>query len=300
MPIRLQLGAMMGMSDQILLDQLIVREALKSRREMLFSRREKGWEQDETYLTSRLINEWSRTGGSRVQADRVPGRESTHGADLELWLRGGGLYLGLRLQAKKLFPSGKGRSPGTYKELHHLVGHTAGKAQVQVLIDATPSPLNPGYLFYNGLERKPRIDDGCCTLDGYERTNGRLGLTVTSAEFVKSLYDLSPQKKSLGAVLPHSVPLQCLVLCRRQYRWRNAGMPLDAALPLDLAGFRRLLVVPDLDFEGRSPELDVTGGAVVISDDPLPPYVRRLALDGRLGNQDLPEADFVVVLSSSD
>ncbi len=102
-------------------------------------------------MTDDLIVRMTSRGRGMVVAADAPGPESKYGADLELWLRGGGLLLGLRLQAKALAP--RKRTVGTYEHLHHVVrrrsrstGLVTSKPQVDVLINGTPAHLNAGYL----------------------------------------------------------------------------------------------------------------------------------------------------------
>lgn len=163
-------------------------------------------------MTHDLLLQLSKRGGQHIKVAYPKGPESQHGADLELWVRAGALRMGFRLQAKALQPR-KSRVLGVYNELGHIVGG-GGLRQVDVLIDATLPPFNAGYIFYNGLATEPDFESGCCRDDDWLRRNGRLGITITTAQHVRALLDGGLRfPKRLSAVLPRSVPLPCIGTC---------------------------------------------------------------------------------------
>jgi hypothetical protein len=87
------------------------------------------------------------------------------------------------LQAKSLHP--RQRSDGIYGQLHHIVGRgPTARDQVDILIAGTKKPLVSMYLSYNGLAKKPAVRSGCGSMNGFAKKNGRLGLTVSSADVV--------------------------------------------------------------------------------------------------------------------
>lgn len=104
---------------------------------------------------------------------------------------------------------------GVYEELDHVVGKggTNPRQQVDVLLAGTPTPLNPGYLFFNGLGSRPNCDSACCRDDEWDTRNGRLGLTFTTAAHVRDALDTARFPKRLETILPRSVPLPCLATC---------------------------------------------------------------------------------------
>ncbi|MGY0390569.1 DUF6615 family protein [Nocardioides sp. WG-D5] len=163
-------------------------------------------------LDAYFLLELSRKGGEHIRVAYPAGPESRHGADLELWVRAGALRIGFRLQAKALQPR-KSRVLGVYDELDHVIRGTALR-QVDVLIGATPSLFNAGYVFYNGLAEKPDFDSGCCRNDDWLTRNGRLGITITTPQHVRAILDGRLRyPKRLQAVLPRSVPLSCIGTC---------------------------------------------------------------------------------------
>jgi len=296
------------MTDLRRIEALLVEAAHFVRRSMLDARRYRGRERRETSITDDLIVRLTKRGEGLVIAADAPGPESLYGADLELWLRGGGLLLGLRLQAKSLAP--RKRKLGVYKELHHVVhrrttsGTTHPRAQVDVLISGTPHYLTPGYVFYNALEQKPSVDSACCSFNGYERLHGRLALTYTSASVVRDFNRMDPRPNSISDILPASVPLQCLALCggRRWWAWGSGGplpMPLQAAeLPLALAGGRPPTVFLDPTRDVDATDLERLATYPVTYDPALalPAYVTSLLTNRRMSPEEQPTASKVVIL----
>ena len=291
------------------MESLLVESAHFVRRTMLDSRRLRGRERRETSITDDLIVRLAKRGRGIVAAVDAPGPESKYGADLELWLRGGGLLLGLRLQAKSLAP--RKRKVGIYEHLHHVVraksrstGLVRSKAQVDVLIHGTPAHLNAGYIFYNAVERKPSVGSACCSFNGYARRHGRFGLTYTSAESVRQLNRTTGRPCGIDDVLPSSVPLQCLAMCHRWGWWPQPGglppMPLRAAeLPLALTGGRLPVLVldPTRDLEREALDEARRLPLVLNEDVLLPDYLRSLLSDGTMSDGADPSASRIVVLS---
>ena len=156
---------------------------------MLDHRRLLGKEDVEVALTSELILDLRQRGDGLVKVKWPAGSEDEHGADLELWVFCWGFRIGFRLQAKALKP--RLRLPGSYDALDHVIGKGGPnpREQVDVLLASTPRPLNPGYLFYNGLASKPDCQTACCRDDEWESRNGRLGLTFTTAAHVREALD---------------------------------------------------------------------------------------------------------------
>lgn len=269
------------------LRSLIVEEARYVRRSMIFHRREFGGrERLETTITTEVVEDLRRRGRGLLHIDFAP-NEKESGADIELWLRGGGFLLGLRLQAKSLHA--RKRSDGVYKYLHHVVGESGPnpRDQVDVLIVGTKAPLVPMYLYYNGLEKKPAGRSGCPSMNGYAKKNGRLGLTVSSAEFVQRWWPFGQPARRFSHILPHSVPLQCLAACDCPFSEVSPGaLPLRALeWPLLAAGTQALLVRdPEFDDDGSREALLVRLRArgVTIYDGQVPRYVLDLARDGTL------------------
>ena len=297
------------MVDPWRLNVLLVESAHFVRRTLLTSRRLRGKERRETSITDDLIVRLSTRGKGMVVAADAPGPESRFGADIELWLRGGGLLLGLRLQAKSLAP--RKRRLGAYEHLHHTVrrrsrrsGQVTSEPQVKVLIRGTPAHLNAGYIFYNALETRPSVESACCSHNGFARKHGRLGLTYTSAESVEQLNSMNPQPNGIADVLPLSVPLQCLVLCQRWGWWPDstgpAPMPLRAAdLPLGLAGgqLASLVLDPTRGLDDRVQAIIDRFPVEMNEVVRLPDYVLSLLTNGVLGEGAAPSAKRVIVLS---
>jgi hypothetical protein len=297
------------MSNVWRMNSMLVESAHYVRRTMLASRRLRNRERRETSITDDLIVRLTTRGRGVVVAADAPGPESKYGADLELWLRGGGFLLGLRLQAKSLAPRKK--TAGSYEHLHHVVrrrsrttGLVTARPQVDVLIGRTPAYLNPGYLFYNAPERKPAAGSACCSFNGYARKHGRLGLTYASAASVQQLNRMNPRPCGIDDVLPTSVPLQCLAMCFRGGWWpQQAGvppMPLRAAdLPLALAGGGPPVVLLDPTRDIDQGFLEVARRSPLVLDEEVSPpeYVRSLLTNGVLGDDAAPTARRVLVLS---
>lgn len=180
---------------------------------MLDHRRLLGAEDVEVGITSELMLRLGAARDRHVQVAWPLGPEDQHGSDIELWVRSRGFRVGFRLQAKALKP--RQRIGGVYDELDHVVGKggPSPREQVDVLIAGTPRPLNAGYLFYNGLATQPKSESACCRDDEWERHNGRLGLTFTTAAHVRHALDNVPFPKRLESILPRSIPLPCLATC---------------------------------------------------------------------------------------
>lgn len=187
--------------------------ARKVRLEMIDSRQLVGTEDLEVALTRSVVLTLARQRSPLVRVGYPAGTEDTHGADLELWVRSQGLRVGFRFQSKVLRPLQ--RFAGKYEELDHRIGgRSSGERQIDVLIENSPRPLNPAYLFYNGLEREPSIRSACCRDDEWSPRNGQLGLTFCSAHRIRALLDGSVRlPKRLEAVLPRSLPLPCAATC---------------------------------------------------------------------------------------
>lgn len=244
-------------------------------------------------------------------AESEQGPESFHGADFAVWLRGGGLSLALRLQAKRLKPLV--RSPGTYSSLDHTVRST-GDRQVDLLIGNTPSYMNPGYLFYNALETPPGVRTGCCR----GKTFGLdvLGMTVASAHAIRGVLP----EKTAADVLPVSVPAHCVVACSRTMPfWQHWGIPIfsdDVPLPLRAAfAFLhssprgpepvRLLADPAAELSPQVQEIlsGFPDGTLEVMEDSVPEYVDTVESEGSLGISDDDDdrpARVVAVLRSGD
>ncbi|MET8548911.1 DUF6615 family protein [Micromonospora zamorensis] len=278
------------------LEDLIAKQALLIRAAMRRYRRLTGKERRETSLTELLIEGLREHGRGLVSVAEAPGPEAHYGADLELWLRGAGYLTGLRLQAKSLHP--RKSSDGVYKYLHHpLDGGTT--SQVTKLISNTSAPLNPGYLYYNGLEEKPQARSACCSVNGYGRRHGRLGLTFSGADVVQRLEVAEPRRKSLDDVLPESVPLKCLVSCPRAFRhpWWMTWPVATAVWPVVLAGGRKPWVARD-PYRRPSPKIE---RIMSVLDPPifqgqLPPHLLELLEGGEATEEFTPTARFVAVI----
>ncbi|MEU4157867.1 DUF6615 family protein [Actinoplanes sp. NPDC026670] len=227
--------------------KLTARISLKTRKRMLRSRKFGKKESDERGITEDFVVWLARRSHGSVEAIHVDSGESEHGADIELWLRGGGLLLGFRLQAKCLKPNSGSRKPGSYQSLFDTVG-TSPDFQVDKLISNTPSPLIPAYLFYNGLPADPVIPSDCCSDNEWRKDLGWLGITVAPAQVVSLLKDITPRRKTLGHVLPDSLPLPCIAYCENDpYSWHfpPGAMPLRAARTLDFIGVENIIFIRD-------------------------------------------------------
>lgn len=269
------------------LRSLIVEEARYVRRSMIFHRREFGGrERLETTITTEVVEDLRQRGRSVLHIDFAPNEKVT-GADIELWLRGGGFLLGLRLQAKSLHA--RKRSDGVYEYLHHVVGAKGPnpRRQVDVLINGTKAPLTPLYLYYNGLEKKPVVRSGCPSMNGYAKKNGRFGLTVSSAYYVRNRWPFGWPARRLSEILPNSVPLQCLAVCDCPLSVISArALPLRALeWPMLAVGAEAPLVLdPEFEDDGsREASLAVLRArGVNIYEGQVPSYVLDLARDGSL------------------
>ena len=102
----------------------------------------------ETSVTDLNLTELAKRHPTEVRIRQLRSREAATGADWEWWVLRGSRGLGMRVQAKRLNPT------GTYPAVGRRVGakRTAGR-QIDVLIadaGATPIPTVPMYCFYNG------------------------------------------------------------------------------------------------------------------------------------------------------
>lgn len=278
------------------LEDLMVKQALLMRASMRRYRRLTGKERRETSLTELLIEGLKEHGQGLVSVAEAPGPEAHYGADLELWLRGAGYLTGLRLQAKSLHPRKK--SDGSYRYLHHpLDGGTT--SQVTKLIRNTPAPLNPGYLYYNGLDEKPQARSACCSANGYSRRHGRFGLTFSGADAVQRLEVAEPRRNSLDDVLPESVPLKCLVACPRAQRhpWWITWPVTTAVWPVSLASGRRPWIARD-PYRQPSTDIEATVAALGsrVFQGQLPPHLVELLGGGEATEEFSPTARFVAVI----
>jgi hypothetical protein len=234
--------------------------------------------------------------------------EAYHGADLELWLTGGGLALGFRLQAKRLFPPprGRARSEGQYTHLDHVIGKNPGIPQIDQLINNTPAGLTAGYLFYNGLERTDvmTVPSACCQGELWAATlsNDAIGLTWAPA----AAFDAPGQtkQKAFPDVYKRCTPLLCLAVCPKggdtlpsRASLSRVPLPLRAAASLPLAMGPLRLTAP---VEQRAGWQDRLHSTEIAWSSP-PPYLERLQETGSagLGGQERPAA-VIVVLSESD
>lgn len=83
---------------------MLVSEARRVRAGMIFHRSEFAKERRETTITDEIVARLRRPGPGLLHIAPAPGPESRYGADIELWLRGGGYLLGMLMQAKSLHP----------------------------------------------------------------------------------------------------------------------------------------------------------------------------------------------------
>jgi hypothetical protein len=288
----------MGKRQQ--LKRLLVAEALFVRKSMIFHRRQfPGHERLETTTTTEIVEDLRRAGKGLLAIDFAK-NEKVNGGDIELWLRGGGFFLGLRLQSKALHEQKKGG--GIYAYLHHVVGKDGPhpRDQVDVLINGTKPPLVPMYLYYNGLEAKPSVNSGCGRRNGYAKQNGRLGLTVSSAHFVRHWWPFGAPARHLNHVLPHSVPLQCFAACDCPFSdVLDGSLPLQALeWPLVATGAPPMLILdPEYNVEVAFQMVDLLRArGVQIFDGELPSYVLELARSGNLPESADVNADAVAVI----
>lgn len=131
-------------------------------------------------------------GALRVRAF-TKAQEKTNGADYEVWFIEKGKSLGLRVQAKRLFPS------GNYDSLH------SGGPQINKLISQSKDCC-PVFAFYND-ERLIYDDVPACECPDFHKPT-YLGVTLASAKSVKA------SNTNRAATLTKSmIPWHC-ILCQ--------------------------------------------------------------------------------------
>lgn len=142
-------------------------------------------------------------------------RESKVGADWEWWLGSQGIWLGLRIQAKKL-----NFMTLSYSELDKK--NKYGQ-QIDLLIrcafNNTPK-LVPLYVFYNYWDVS--VFDPPWLCGTYSKCLSMLGCGLTYAEYIKKI--LNNGSKSLKDISQVMYPWSCLVCCKG-YSRENGNLP---------------------------------------------------------------------------
>lgn len=301
-----------------------------SMREFMLKYRAPDEDMDERALTVHLAHEMGQFEkaaaypGLQLRHDikmKEAGRESVHGADLEVWFRGGGLDVGFRLQAKRLIP--RPSDVGTYKHLPHMVARNDGPdvRQVDLLLGKTPPRLRPGYIFYNAPEASvSACATACCHPVAPEDRFGLpgYGLTVAPAHAIAARWG-STTFNDINAL---AVPAVCMASCSTGNLFLSRLWPMvlgwpryinlqpGSYLPLSAAiAWRRmdgdaLLLAASSDVADgvRRFAADVVGlDALQVEVGQAPNYVLQLASEGTVGDlqdSDRP-ADLVAVLTAT-
>lgn len=137
-------------------------------------------------------------------------QEHNTGADWEWWICDKDHWIGLRIQAKKIY------SNSVYQALHD------NEEQIDNLIEhasSNPTPLIPFYVFYNYIEDKTFYDDWECKIDPNCHIDDEswFGCTLSYAYEVKKVLENKKGKKGKGKkfsdIIKISYPWSCLVCC---------------------------------------------------------------------------------------
>jgi hypothetical protein len=236
----------------------------------------------EESLTDMLLLELKRQHAKELTITPFNRRqEGRNGADWAWWFEGK-QWLGMRVQAKRLYPSGR------YEALDDLVGKSKTKLQADLLLtEAKADNLFPMYCFYNFWDvTKNPVANAAFNCQTFPRSEHLLGCTLAPAADVK-LQALDQGKKDFASVGPLSFPWVCLVCCPGSTgRGSDLSSRVKASIEIQMGqdappapsqrGRRRRRVVPAL------------------VDDP-PQYVRA-ALDGTVADQGLPQGVAGVVV----
>jgi len=231
----------------------------------------------ENSVTEEVVQLLRELPGSIVSSDDLRAGESKHGADLEIWFRGGGFYFALHLQAKRLGSPGK-TTMGRYAGLHKKQPN--GQYQLDILRAAAKPPRHAGFIFYNDFRHEPTVRTGCCEGAGWAG-RGRFALMLSDTA---SIEGIRPQT-TVTAVLPLTIPLHCVAYCWLTPAFHPASsqrvpLPVGAArLPWRLAGGRPAMVARDPDAPGDTPPSQLEG-LEVVSSNTVPNYVRTMAVEG--------------------
>lgn len=268
---------------QFELAQRLAGVAVLTRRFMARGRR------SENSVTEEVVQLLTELPGTIVSSKNLTAGESRHGADLEIWFRGGGFYFVLHLQAKRLSLPGK-RTLGGYPGLHKRQSN--GMYQLDLLRQAARPPRYAGYLFYNDFLQTPKIRSGCCSHHEWA-ARGQFTLMVCDADSIEAIRPGT----TVGRVLPLTVPLHCLAYCELSPRFHPAErqrMPLPiraAQMPWRLAGGQSAMIARDPDSRVEV-DLPVSSNLEVLDADTVPDYVRVMAVEGTgvpLEGEDVPE-----------
>ena len=162
--------------------------------------------------------------------------ESKIGADWEWWLHSSGVWIGLRVQAKKI--------DGRNLRYRWLDSRSRHGRQVDLLIDRslnnTP-PMIPIYILYNYWNLN-RFDPPwlCCN---FSKSVEMLGCSISHALTIKQMLDR--QSIALKDISTIMYPWSCLVCCRR-FSSRDLRLPLRT-LDFLVEGFKEH--ISEEDFE---------------------------------------------------
>jgi hypothetical protein len=182
-------------------------------------------------------------------------QEKLHGADWEWWIKIGGLWTGMRVQAKRIDVVRQ-----EYLQLSHKVKRKNGRWALQVnnLIAEAKMPNSsephriPIYCFYNcfGMQDDPNPDDL------------EFGCAIASAPKVRNLITAKPARRCRDDIKPISFPWHYLVC-----KWNSHD------------DIKKALVHPS-----------ARGDYEPVPIDRLPPHAQALARDGKRALDAMEEA----------
>lgn len=138
-------------------------------------------------------------------------QESKTGADWEWWIYESNHWIGLRIQAKKLYSNSS-----LYESLNE------SETQIEKLIKRASTnsiPLIPLYVFYNYSEDKTFFNEWECKIDPSCHIDDEswFGCTISYAPDVKKVLENKKREKGKGKkfidIIKISYPWSCLVCC---------------------------------------------------------------------------------------
>jgi len=165
-------------------------------------------------------------------------QEHNTGADWEWWICDKDLWIGLRIQAKKIYNN------LVYQALHD------NEEQIDNLIEDASSnstPLIPFYVFYNYIEDKTFYDDWECKIDPQCHIDDAswFGCTLSYAYNVKKVLETKKAEKGKGKkfsdIIKISYPWSCLLCCNRSSK--------NNLLPNRIFSFLKKAFIDECDVE---------------------------------------------------
>jgi hypothetical protein len=151
---------------------------------------------EETITETLLLNLAKRFQGKTVRVRPFTKAEETkNGADWEFWFMEGQQAVGLRIQAKRLYPSGR------YDALYPK------RAQTKALMSKSGDCF-PVFIFYNDSQSYDFIEPNCCCRNWRGRSH--LGCTAASAYTVARR-----NNKDAAKLAPYTIPWHCLLCPKR-------------------------------------------------------------------------------------